>query len=184
MATNTRLLTAEEFLHMPEPPDGSKEELVRGEIVMTPPPNWHHGRIQLRIGSILLSYCDATKLGRATTESGVITERDPDSVRGPDVAFWSFERLPAGEEPSVYPEACADLCVEVLSPDDRPKKVQEKIDEYLARGVRLVWKVDPVAQTVTEFLPTGRKTVFAATDRITGRDVLPGFDRSVANWQR
>src|SRR5207249_4297108 len=86
----TKLLTAEEFFRLPEPPDGSKQELVRGEIVTMPPPGFRHGDVQLAIGSLLRQFVRANRLGRVTVESGVVTEDDPDTVRGPDVSFWSY----------------------------------------------------------------------------------------------
>ena len=35
------------------------------------------------------------------------------------------------------------LCVEILSPEDRMKRVRERIDDYLAMGVSYVWVLDP-----------------------------------------
>src|SRR5262245_66308871 len=92
-----KLLTAEEFALLPAPPDGSKQELVRGVIVTMPPPGFRHGLRQVRVASLLDHYALSTRRGRVTVETGVITERDPDSVRGPDVSLWSFERLPADQ---------------------------------------------------------------------------------------
>src|SRR5262249_39757972 len=139
-----KLITAEEVYLMPDPPDGSKQELVRGEIIMLPPPGFEHGDVPLGVGSLLRPFVKANSLGRVTVESGVITERGPDTVRGPDVAYWSKERLPLDQpRPRGYPEVAPDLCVEVLSPSNRLRDMRDKIEEYFNRGVRMVWIVDP-----------------------------------------
>src|SRR5262245_28079988 len=114
-----RLVTAAEFLAMPDPPDGSRQELVRGEVVTMPPPGFRHGLRQVRICSLLDQFGRSTRHGRVTVESGLVTERDPDTVRGPDVAYWSAERLPLDQEPEGYPEVAPELCFEILSPGNR-----------------------------------------------------------------
>src|SRR5437763_3579 len=136
IASQPALMTAEEFGRRSEPLDGSKEELVRGVIVMTPPPGFEHGDCQLGIGSLLRQHVRQHKLGRVVVETGVVTERDPDTVRGPDVSYWSKGSLPLDQMPREYPDPPADLCVEVLSPNDRTTLVRQKVLEYFARGVR------------------------------------------------
>jgi Uma2 family endonuclease len=182
MATVTeKLLTAEEFARLPEPPNGWKEELVKGVIVMTPPPRFGHGKIQLAVGSLLRFHVLAQCLGQVTVESGLVTERDPDTVRGPDVAFWSAERLPLDQpEPTCYPEVAADLCVEILSPDPRFRKVREKLREYFTRGVRMVWVVDPEERTVTVYRSPDEGRLLHESATLSGEDVVPGFSCPVA----
>ena len=41
-----KLLTAEEFAKLPDPPDGSRQALVRGEVVTMPPPSFVHAQVQ------------------------------------------------------------------------------------------------------------------------------------------
>jgi hypothetical protein len=104
IASRPTLTSADEFAKRPGPPDGAKEELVRGQIVRTPPPGFAHGVYQVNISAILHNYVHRKKLGRVVVETGVVTERDPDTVRGPDVSYWSKESLPLDEIPSGYPE--------------------------------------------------------------------------------
>jgi Uma2 family endonuclease len=177
-----KLITADEFFRMPDPPDGSKQELVQGEIVTMPPPSFQHGDVQLAIGSILRQFVKAHSLGTVTVESGVRTERDPDSVRGPDVAFWSKERIPLNEKPVGYPEVAADLCVEVVSPSDRISQLRRKATEYLNHGVRMVWIADPEDQTVTIYRQPGDGRVLSDNAEITGEDVLPGFQCKIGEF--
>jgi Uma2 family endonuclease len=103
-----RLLTAEEFLAKPH--DGRRSELVRGRVVEMPPTNFIQGIICINIGAFLSSYVRHRDLGWVTgNDSGVITKRDPDSVRGPDVAFFSYQRVPKDSPPAGYPEVAPEL---------------------------------------------------------------------------
>lgn len=181
MATVTqRLITAEEFRRMPERADGSKQELVRGVTLTMPQPGFQHGLCQLRVGGLLDQYVRTHGLGRVTVESGLITERDPDTVRGPDVAYWSAQRLPLDEIPEGYPQVPADLCVEVVSPSDPHHAVHEKVLEYLDHGVRMVWVVDPESRSVTLYRSPQQVRILREADTLSGDDVLPGFSCPVA----
>lgn len=171
----TKLLTAEEFAKLPNPADGSKQELVRGEVVTMPPPGFRHGIVQLNVATLLKACAKQHKLGRITVESGVVTERDEDTVRGPDVAYWSYERLPADQVPEGYPGAAPDLCVEVKSPSNTEQRTTKKVGEYFACGARMVWVVDPEERTVTIYRKPGDGRVLWEDATITGEDVLPEF---------
>lgn len=173
-------VTIAEFERMPDPADGSRLELVRGEVVVMPPPKGKHGICCSRIDRLIGNFADAHKLGWVTTnDTGVVLERGPDTVRGPDVAFWSITRQPA--IPEGYFEIPPDLAVEVLSPDDRRKNVRAKIKEYLFYGVKLVWLVDPETRTVTVYRGSPRGTELDEEDELDGGDVLPGFLCKVAD---
>jgi Uma2 family endonuclease len=111
----------------------------------------------------------------AVVESGVRTEADPDTVRGPDVSFWSFERVPADASPEGYPEAVPDLAVEVRSPGQSRPKLRDKVKEYLFNGVRAVWVVDPEERTVTVYSQPDEGRELGETATLTGDDALPGF---------
>src|SRR5262249_14214999 len=121
-----RPITAEEYFQMPPPPDGSKVELVRGELITVCRPGFEHGLRQLRIGAILDHFGRSTRHGRAVVETGVVVERDPDTVRGPDVSYWSAERLPLDQVPKGYPDLAPDLAVEVLSPSNEMAKIRTR----------------------------------------------------------
>lgn len=179
-AVAVSLLTAEEFGRRPEPADGSKEELVKGVIVTMPPPKARHGLTQMKIGWLLMNHVDPNRLGWVVTQSGTVIDRDPDTVRGPDVAFYSIARVPVF--PEEYFEIAPDLVVEVLSPDDRRGAVRAKIREYVAAGVRLVWLVDPDARTVLVYRGSLRGIEFDEADTIDGADVLPQFTCRVADF--
>ncbi len=181
MATvSEKLMTAGEFALLPDPQDGSKQELVRGVVVTMPPPGFRHGARQGKVYKILDHYGTTSKRGRAVVESGMLTEQDPDSVRGPDVSFWSAERLPLDQEPEGYPAVAADLCVEILSPGNRWPQILVKLAEYFAAGVRMVWIVDPEDRTVKVYRSVDQGRIYHESAELDGEDVLPGFCCRVA----
>lgn len=105
------------------------------------------------------------------------------SVRGPDVAFLSRNRLPDGQFPqSAYPALAPDLAVEVLSPGNTKAEMMRKRIEYFHSGVRLVWIVDCRSRSVAVFTSPVDVTVFDEEATITGGDVLPGFECLVAHF--
>jgi Uma2 family endonuclease len=180
MTTATqKLITAEEFARMPDPPDGSRQELVKGVIITMPPPGRRHGVCCLKIGRRIGAYVDENQLGTAASnDTGFLMERDPDTVRGPDISFWSRAKLP--EVPEGYIEVVPDLVVEVVSPSDHYARVQRKVNHYLEKGVRLIWVVDPEDRSVAVFRENVKTKILSENEVLSGEDVLPGFTCPVA----
>jgi Uma2 family endonuclease len=176
MRPSSHLVTADELLHMPD--DGFKYELVAGRLIKMPPPGFKHGFYGANIHVPLHLWARATNIGVALMEVGFKLASDPDTVRAPDVAFVSRERL-GPRLPDGYWNGAPDLAVEVLSPDDRPGKVRRKIADWLSHGVRRVWVVNPKACTLTVHRPNAAPEVLAEEDTLRDEAVLPGFQMSV-----
>jgi len=153
---------------------------VRGELITVCRLGFRHGRRQGRIWGLLEQYGQSTGYGRAVVETGIIIQRGPDTVRGPDISYWSAERLPLNLEPEGYPDVAPDLGVEVLSPSNRMSKIREKMAEYFQRGVRMVWIVDPEDRTVAVYRSMDEGRVLHDSATLSGEDVLPGFSCRVA----
>jgi Uma2 family endonuclease len=130
------LLTAEQFAKRPDP--GYPEELVKGRVVPLPIPKPRHGEICANAIQMLGGHIESLELGRLCNDTGVITERGPDTVRRADVSYYSFARVPKGPLPDRYLDIPPDLVVEVLSPSDRWPKVLAKVAEYLDAGTAYV----------------------------------------------
>jgi Uma2 family endonuclease len=172
--THKKLLTAEEFFLVPSPEDGTQQELVRGEIVSMPPPGGLHGVCCNKVGRRLGNFVEERDLGTVTSnDTGFVTERGPDSVRGPDVAYWSKEKLPT--VPVGYIEVPPQLLVEVLSPSNTSKHIRTKLKEYFAKGVRIVWVIDPEDRTLTIYHDSEEGRLLHESATVTGEDVLSGF---------
>ncbi|MCA9027060.1 MAG: Uma2 family endonuclease [Planctomycetaceae bacterium] len=180
MSVGQALVTAEEFKQIAIDRDGLVE-LVRGEVIEMSRPGVKHGGVCAEITRHLGNWAAPKKLGRViANDAGVQTEHNPDSVRGPDVFFIRMERLPNGGYPDGWLEVPPDLCVEVLSPNDRWSEVVEKISEYFRLGVPEVWVLDPARHEVQVHLNTnGLPRTLRDGDALTSEQ-LPGFECAVS----
>lgn len=168
-------------------------ELVRGRVVWaghSPAalglgggfrvPEFKHGVICSRVAKAISDFVDTHQLGWTAINDTFVTVNETDgSVRGADVLFVSYGRLPQGPIPdrlSVAPE----LVVEVRSPTDRWGELFAKVGEYLAAGVAVVVVVDPNTETVSVYRDATGQQILTTTDDLTIPDVLPGFTLSIA----
>ena len=110
----------------------------------------------------------------ASNDSGVILEYDPDTVTGPDVAYYT-DADSLEEIPEKWGDVAPILAVEVLSPNDRPGHVSAKIDSYLESGTQLVWIVDPGEFSVAVYRPGKKTEVLGLGEELVGGNFLPGF---------
>jgi Uma2 family endonuclease len=173
------LLTAEDLWNMPE--DGNHYELVRGELISMPTAGAEHSTVAARL-EVLLGYHVLTHgLGETTiAEGGYLLKRNPDTLRAPDVAFISKERLPVGGIPPGYWTIAPDLAVEVVSPSERPDDIQSKIIDYLTAGTRMVWVIYPRTRSVTVYRSLAEVRVLTDIDILSGEDVVPGFNCNIS----
>ncbi len=105
--------------------------------------------------------------------------RHPDTVRGPDVSYVRPERVPEEHIEKFWPGA-PDVAVEVVSPDDTAAEVEEKVQEYLAAGARLVLVIHPRTRTMTVYRPDGTAAVLRPGDVFDGGEAMPGFTMPVS----
>jgi Uma2 family endonuclease len=181
IATRKRLITAEQYMRMPD--DGRHTELVRGRIEVMPMPKPRHGWYCVRVIVILEEYARKHKSGRVfSNDSGVVTERDPDTVRGADVAYYSYKRVPRGKLPPGYLAVPPEAIFEVRSPDDRKGRLLTKIGEYLTLGVDVVCLNDPEAATITVYQGDMAPRVLEQGATLDLTKVLPGFRVPVARF--
>ena len=174
-------MTAEEFAERPDP--GYPEELVRGEIVPMSVPKPRHGQICGNAYFAIRSFSDAHDLGHVlSNDSAVVTERGPDSVRGADVSFYSFNKVPRGPLPDGYLEAKPDLVVEVISPTDRWPKILAKVAEYLDAGVAVVVLLDDGSRSAQIFTADAPSRTIGPDDPLTLPEILPGFAVAVGRF--
>lgn len=172
-------MTAEELLHLALP--NARAELVRGKLVVREPAGYQHGHVAATALIVLGTYVRARLLGRVfAAETGFTLSRAPDTVRAPDVAFVSTARLLPTETRGFAPLA-PDLVLEVVSPDDRPGDVLEKVADWLRAGTSVVWIVDPARRTGQVYRADGTIALLTATDEFDGETVLPGFRVGLAS---
>ena len=167
-------MTADELLrtHLPD----KHVELVRGVLVVREPAGYRQGGVTARLIKLLMDHVEATGLGDVLAAgTGFKPSADPDTVRAPDVAFVSRERLPDPETQG-YPALAPDLVVEVLSPRDRPGETLAKVADWLTAGSRLVWVIDPGRRAAHVYRQDGSESVLTEDESLQGEEVVPGFE--------
>ncbi len=173
-ATLPKLMTAEEYRLTLD--NGKPTELVKGVPVEMPVPTPRHGQICAKSSYILQRIQEDNPTGHViSNDAGVITERDPDTVRGADVAFYSYSKVPRGPMPLGYIDAPPDLAIEVRSPSDRWKAIMNKVHEYHNAGVTLVCVLDEQTAMAHLFPSDGPPFSIAADGELDLSEVLPGF---------
>jgi Uma2 family endonuclease len=171
-------MTADEYLRTPD--DGYRHELQAGLLIAEPQPFPRHAQIQARLAHILSEFVEKHGLGVVLTEGGFLLSRNPDTVRGPDVAFVRSDRFDAAEAGRAYFRGAPDLAVEILSPSNRPGDIHAKVADYLAAGATLVWIIDPMHEVVDVYRSLLSPRRLPADGVLDGEDVLPGLAVSIA----
>ena len=177
-SATTKLLTADDLMRLDS--RGVHGELIRGEFHETMPARKFHSKVAAKIIYLLMTFVYPKKLGTVmSTELGVWLERDPDTVRAPDVAFFSIERMSLDDEDPAFSNVVPDLVVEVASPNDTLRSIHEKCLMWTEFGALLVWSVHPSTRTVNVYQADGSFETFGMNDSIDGGEVLPGFSCEV-----
>ena len=172
--TTQRLLTAENLLRLDG--NGVRGELIRGVLCETMPKGHEHGTVVVSLSAELRNFVRPRKLGTLTaSDSGVWLERNPDTVREPDIAYFSAEKIPLDTRVTGYAEAVPDLVVEIASPNDSRPEINDKALMWLRYGVRLVWVVHPDNQTVDQYQDEQPVRTLTSANTLGGEEVLPGF---------
>ncbi len=155
---------------------GIKGELIRGVFCETMSANAKHGQVAMSLGGFIFAFVRPRRLGRVIgSDAGVFIERDPDTVREPDVAFISADSLPLDADPPGYLDIIPDLVAEIISPSNRPAEINDKTRMWLSHGVRIVLEVYPETREILVHCPGQRYVVLGEADTLDGGDVLPGF---------
>ncbi len=169
----TAPMTADEFTTRYA---NGRAELVRGVVKEYPVPFQKHGFICGDVFWRIKSHVVEHDLGRAScNDSWVQTGRNPDTVRGGDVCFFSYDRLPKGEVPDRLLPVAPDLVVEVHSPSNRWNDTFAMVVEYLDAGVRAVVVLDPKTASASVYRVDELQRVLHNGDELTLPDILPGF---------
>jgi Uma2 family endonuclease len=141
---NSKTVTYEEWLRMPEVTDAI-EEVVNGEIRIMPPAKWKHHRIVELTARELQRQVDTARYSVATGSFGLIIRKEPLTSRVPDLAVFELATL---VERDGYIHSAPQLLVEVLSPANTRREREEKLADYATIGVPEVWVISPEARTV------------------------------------
>ncbi len=170
-----QLITADELRTMPEVP-GKRFELINGEMVEVPGTNILHSLLVFWVARLIAAFVEEQNLGLVTVDgSSYVIRTNPDTVRIPDVAFISWQRMPDPLPLSRFWPIPPDLAVEVVSPDDRANELHEKAQDYLEAGSRQVWILWPQRRSMTVHTAAGPGQELGPNDELDGGDVLAGY---------
>lgn len=172
-------MTADDLLHLPR--GRWRYELVRGELRQMSPSGHVHGKVAARALGRLMPFVQEHGLGETyAAETGFLLRRNPDTVRAPDVAFVTAEKLASlSLSPDGFFPGPPDLAVEVVSPSESYSEVEEKVAEWLEAGCRAIVVLDPRRRVATVYRPGVKMTTLASTDHLSLPDLLPGWSLSL-----
>ena len=178
MITQTQTITADQLFRLPD--DDLRYELVKGELRQMSPSGHKHGKVVVRFTWRLAQHVEEHNLGVVfAAETGFQISSNPDTVRAPDVAFVSRERMEAVGDIEGYWPGAPDLVVEVISPNDSYTEVEEKVFDWLEAGSRMVVVLNPRKRVVTVYRSLTDITVLTENDTLQGGNVVPGWTMPV-----
>lgn len=175
MTAEKTLLTADDLEALSaHAVDGTRYELVRGELRTMPPVNFEHALILTELARVLANHVEAHRLGVVLSgDPGFTIERGPDTVRAPDVAFFAADRVPRPRPSRGFPELVPDLLAEIISPSQTAAEIEEKIQMWLELGVKVVLVLYPTRRSI--MVRTRHDTRVLSTEDTLECDLLPGF---------
>ena len=176
-APASKVWTWQEALELP---DGERYEVIDGEL-RERCMSTKSSAIAMLLVKFLWRWIDAGHPGWVTGEGGgyVIFPWAPGDVRMPDVAFTSDSRAARPPE-SGWSTVPPDLAIEVVSPNDHVSDAEDKAQDYVRAGVKLVWVVVPSTKAVHVWWGQEKREVRLPGDTLEGGDVLPDFQLSVS----
>ncbi|HTN01964.1 MAG TPA: Uma2 family endonuclease [Planctomycetaceae bacterium] len=174
-------MTAEEFARLDI---DVLVELVRGYVVEQGWPSTIHGIVCCHVAFEIESWVRRVRAsGLTSLRTGIITERNPDSVRGPDVFFITRERMESAGGLEGFLEIGPELAVEVKSPSESWKDLQAKINEYFTAGVQEIWVLEPEVRLLSVYRVDERPRTLSPEDSLTS-PLLPEFVANVTEFFR
>ena len=153
-------------------------ELIDGVLVEKTMGSYE-SMLAVEFGVRLSLFAKPRRLGRVLGADGML-RLAPSLIRIPDVSFIVMDKFPGGRFPAgAIASLAPDLAVEVLSSSNTAEEMADKLQDYFAAGVRLVWYVDPVAHSIDVFTAADQKRTVREGEKLDGGDVLPGFELDV-----
>jgi Uma2 family endonuclease len=176
--------TSDDLFAMP-PSKKVDRWLFRGELreSKVTKRNPSHSGAVMALGRILGNWAVEDPANRGKVHGAEVYFRlrtDPETNVGIDVALASPQQVAATDKRASFIDGPPALAVEVLSPYDKQRDIDEAIEEYLSCGVRVVWIVNPFHDTVTVYRPGNEPALYNRTQVIQGDPELPGFRCRVA----
>jgi Uma2 family endonuclease len=180
LKTEKKVWTDEAFMALPQ--DGSRYEIVQGELIKMGNSGALHGYIAVVLSAALFAVVNAQKLG-ILFDSSTVFKMKNGNKRGPDISFFAKARLQGLTKlPTGFLDGAPDLVVEILSPGNTVAEMHEKLIDYFENGSRLVWIVHPTEHYVLVYRSAQEPDrLLKSVDFLDGEEVIPGFTLPVAD---
>ena len=159
-------------------PEG-RWELRGGELRKLSPSGARHSVLSARLTAALIGFVEERSLGLVCDSSGGF-RLDEDNCISPDAAFVRDERVPRETNLDQFLHLAPDLVVEVLSPGNTLREIEEKFRLCFHHGTRMAWLVFPQQQHVRVYRSLESFSTAGLNDALDGGDVLPGFSYPLA----
>ncbi|MEH2406226.1 Uma2 family endonuclease [Nostoc sp.] len=163
-------LTLEEFLKLPETEPAS--DFINREIIQKPMPQGEHGLIQTILSEVINGVARNQKIAVAITELRC-TFGGASFV--PDVSVFRWDRIPKTSTGRIANrfEIHPDWAIEILSPDQRLKKVLSKLLHCSRNGTELGWLINPEDESVLGIFPGQRLELYEGAEKLP---ILEGIE--------
>ncbi len=151
------------------------EQTAAGELIIMPPTGWGTGNQNCEIAYQVQAWSRKTKIGKAFDSStGFILPNG--AKRSPDAAWVRQERLDELKpNPDKFLPLAPDFAIELRSASDNLQTVRQKMQEYMAVGVRLGWLINPQDKQIEIYRPNQPVEILQSPKQLSGEMVLPGF---------
>jgi Uma2 family endonuclease len=138
-------ITLEEFLELPETKPAL--ELINGQISQKPMPDGKHSLLQVELFQTINQITKPLKIAKALPELLCIVV---DAAIVPDVSVFRWERIPRHSSGRIANrfEIHPDWAIEILSPEQKYKKVLANLLHCAEHGTELGWLLDPEDESV------------------------------------
>ena len=177
--TKRKVWTEAEIEALPD--DGYDHEIVNGELVMSPKNTWFHGDICAALLTALRTFAAAHRLG-AVWDSSTGFWMENLNCRAPDVSFVCKERLRGlKRREAKFFQGAPDLAVEVLSPSNSRREVDERLSDFFSSGAQLAWVIDPERELVEVCHSPTQRRLLGSGAMLDGEQLLPGFQYPIAD---
>lgn len=170
-------LTDEQFYQLClSNPDAKLERTAKRELVVMPPTGGSAGNRNIKLSARLELWTETNGMGLAF-DSSTMFQFPNGAFRSPDAAWIPLEKweVLTLEEQDAFSPLCPDFVVELRSPSDSLKSIQNTMQEYIDNGTRLGWLINPKGKQVEIYRPHKDKEVLSNPSQLSGEEVLPGF---------
>ncbi|CCQ54953.1 Uma2 family endonuclease [Crocosphaera watsonii WH 8501] len=152
------------------------ERNSNGDILIMPPTGGETGHRNLKIIQKLANWTDTNQRGIAF-DSSTGFKLSNGSDRSPDASWIPLEKwnnLTPQQRQKFLP-LCPDFVIELRSPSDSLKTLQNKMKEYLENGTKLGWLINPKAKQVEIYRQGKEVEILDNPTTLSGEDLLPDF---------